>query len=269
MRTTGQTGGFRRDGMTNAAAATTRPQRAEGRGHLAAKALGGRTRIPRTLPGGRCQDPVAGYVRRLDGSCDHQHGRRADRWRPDGLERRCRPRHAHRRDHPGLRKDLQGVSAGTAEVTTQISRSAPMRASTGCRRKPSCSTGPRCFAGSRSISTKAPSSWRSKPCCSAARRWARRWRRVCFAIAGASARTASSCHAEDLRLSGERVRLTPRIGGARRKVAFATLLYIGPRRKPISALRPLIDGHMGGASTWAGKLVVRLAAPMALLSEKS
>jgi urease accessory protein len=45
------------------------------------------------------------------------------------------------------------------------------------------------------------------------------------------------------------------------QVAFATLLYVGPQAESyLNAVRPLLSGHMGGASCWAGKLVVRLAA---------
>ena len=44
-------------------------------------------------------------------------------------------------------------------------------------------------------------------------------------------------------------------------MAFATLFYAGPMADSISRRsRPLVDGHMAGASAWNGKLVVRAAA---------
>jgi urease accessory protein len=45
------------------------------------------------------------------------------------------------------------------------------------------------------------------------------------------------------------------------QVAFATLLYAGPLAETyLAQVRPLVEGHMGGASQWREKLVVRLAA---------
>jgi urease accessory protein len=75
-------------------------------------------------------------------------------------------------------------------------------------------------------------------------------------------RAGKLCHAEDLCLAGSVSALAGEqtvLGG---KVAFATLLYVGPLAEAyLGAVRSLLDGHMGGASSWGGKLVVRLAAP--------
>jgi urease accessory protein len=69
------------------------------------------------------------------------------------------------------------------------------------------------------------------------------------------------CHAEDLCLAGSVSALAGDEAVLGGKVAFATMLYAGPSAEAyLGAVRPLLDGHMGGASSWAGKLVVRLAA---------
>jgi urease accessory protein len=74
-------------------------------------------------------------------------------------------------------------------------------------------------------------------------------------------RSGRLCHAEDLNLTGAVQSLSAEHAVLSGKVAFATLLYVGPQAESyLNAVRPLLDGHMGGASTWAGKVVVRLAA---------
>lgn len=68
-------------------------------------------------------------------------------------------------------------------------------------------------------------------------------------------------HAEELRLEGAVADLTrraPVLGG---HVAFATVLYTGPKCEAFNAtLRCLLDNTEGGVSEWNGKLVVRLMA---------
>ncbi len=67
-------------------------------------------------------------------------------------------------------------------------------------------------------------------------------------------------HAEDLRLEGDVGRLTVAAPVLSGRVAFATLLYAGPRAEAFLApVRDLLGDAAGGASHWNGKLVIRLA----------
>ncbi|WP_337267691.1 urease accessory protein UreD [Oryzifoliimicrobium ureilyticus] len=68
-------------------------------------------------------------------------------------------------------------------------------------------------------------------------------------------------HAEELKLNGEigiLSDLAPVLGG---KVAFATVLYAGHLAEAyLERIRPLIEGHAAGASAWNDKFVLRLTA---------
>ncbi|MDE1991803.1 MAG: urease accessory protein UreD, partial [Rhizobiaceae bacterium] len=55
-------------------------------------------------------------------------------------------------------------------------------------------------------------------------------------------------HAEELRLDGDIASLTASHAVLKGQVAFATLLYAGPLAETyLGKVRPLLDGHMGGA----------------------
>lgn len=68
-------------------------------------------------------------------------------------------------------------------------------------------------------------------------------------------------HAEELKLDGDVAELTARppvLGG---QVAFATLLYAGSRSEALlPKVRSILGEDAGGASCWSDKLVVRLVA---------
>lgn len=68
-------------------------------------------------------------------------------------------------------------------------------------------------------------------------------------------------HAEDLKLEGDIAALAARAPVLAGRVAFATLIYVGPMAEAyLCHLRDLIGDKMGGASHWQGKLVARVAA---------
>jgi urease accessory protein len=74
-------------------------------------------------------------------------------------------------------------------------------------------------------------------------------------------RSGRLIHAEELRLSDGVAALAARQAVLGGQVAFATLLYAGPLAEAyLGKVRPLVEGPMGGASAWNDKLVVRLAA---------
>src|SRR5262249_37313619 len=74
-------------------------------------------------------------------------------------------------------------------------------------------------------------------------------------------RAGQLIHAEELRLDGDVAALTAEHAVLGGQVAFATLLYAGPLAETyLAKVRPLVGEHMGGASQWRDKLVVRLAA---------
>lgn len=68
-------------------------------------------------------------------------------------------------------------------------------------------------------------------------------------------------HAEELRFDGKVAELTAKAPVLNGQVAFATLLYIGPRTEALVGKIREIIGDAGGASEWQGKLVVRVSAP--------
>ncbi|MFS2177074.1 urease accessory protein UreD [Rhizobium pisi] len=75
-------------------------------------------------------------------------------------------------------------------------------------------------------------------------------------------RSGRLIHAEELRLSDGVAALAACQAVLGGRVAFATLLYTGPLAEAyLGKVRPLVEGAMGGASAWSDKLVVRLAAP--------
>lgn len=68
-------------------------------------------------------------------------------------------------------------------------------------------------------------------------------------------------HAEELRLDGDVAELTARAPVLSGQVAFATLLYAGPLSEALlPKVRSILGEDAGGASCWNDKLVVRLAA---------
>ena len=67
-------------------------------------------------------------------------------------------------------------------------------------------------------------------------------------------------HAEELHLAGKVSDLTAKAPVLNGQVAFATLLYIGPRAEALVGKIREIVGDAGGASEWQGKLVVRVSA---------
>ncbi|MBB2693614.1 UNVERIFIED_ORG: urease accessory protein [Rhizobium esperanzae] len=74
-------------------------------------------------------------------------------------------------------------------------------------------------------------------------------------------RSGRLIHAEELRLSEGVAALSARQAVLGGQVAFATLLYAGPLAEAyLGRVRPLLEGAMGGASAWSNKLIVRLAA---------
>jgi urease accessory protein len=244
--------------MTNAAAAT-RPQRAEGRGHLAAKSLGGRTRIRELYQEGaakiRLPDTFDASMEAviINTAGGLTGGDRMDWSVVAG---------------PGTRIDvttqacekIYKASSGTAEIATKIQVGANARvdwlpqetilfdrSSLYRRLDVDLDEGAEFLAveavllGRKAMGEAVVSGL-----------FRDRWR---------IRRQGRLCHAEDLRLAGEVQTLTREQAVLSGQVAFATLLYVGPQAEGyLNAVRPLLDGHMGGASCWAGKLVVRLAA---------
>jgi urease accessory protein len=243
----------------NAAAASTRPQRAEGRGHLAAKALGGRTRLCELFQEGAAKirlpetfdDSMEAVIINTAGGLT---GGDRLRWSVDAAA--------------GTRIDvttqacekIYKASAGTAEVTTSI----------------------RVGAGARV-------DWLPQETILFDRAWLFRRLDVDLAegaeflaveaillgrkMMGEAMRTGlfrdrwrirrfgRLIHAEELRLDGEIAALTGKQAVLGGQVAFATVLLASASAEArLSKVRPLIDGHMAGASQWADKLVVRLAA---------
>ncbi len=68
-------------------------------------------------------------------------------------------------------------------------------------------------------------------------------------------------HAEDIRLDGAVASLSAAPGVLSGRVAFATMLYCGPRAEAfLAAIRAGMGEAFGGASVWNDKLMVRLAA---------
>ncbi|WP_307147855.1 urease accessory protein UreD [Rhizobium tibeticum] len=245
--------------MTNAAAAT-RPQRAEGRGHLAAKALDGHTRLRELYQEGaakiRLPDTFDSSMEAvIINTAGGLTGGDRMNWSIDA--------------GPDTRIDvttqacekIYKASSATAEVTTTISVGAKARVdwlpqetilfdrSSLFRRLDVDLEDDSEFLAVEAILLGRKAMGEAVETGLFRDRWRIR-------------KGGKLCHAEDLQLIGD-VALLARadavLGG---KVAFATVLYVGPLADAyLSAARPLLEGHMGGASSWAGKLVVRLSAP--------
>ncbi|MBY3365611.1 urease accessory protein UreD [Rhizobium laguerreae] len=241
------------------AAAGTRPQRAEGRGHLAAKLFDGRTRIRELYQEGaakiRLPDTfdasmeaviinTAGGLTggdRMDWSVDAGAGTRID-----VTTQAC--------------EKIYKASAGIAEVATCIKVGAQARvdwlpqetilfdrAALFRRLDVDLDESAEFLAveavllgrkamGEAMVSGLFRDRWRIR-------------------------RSGQLFHAEELRLSEGVAALAARQAVLGGQVAFATLLYAGPLSEAyLGKVRPLVEGSMGGASAWNGKLVVRLAA---------
>ncbi|SEH75860.1 urease accessory protein [Rhizobium tibeticum] len=260
MRTAGTSGdALEGDGMTNAAAAT-RPQRAEGRGHLAAKALDGRTRLRELYQEGaakiRLPDTFDSSMEAvIINTAGGLTGGDRMNWSIDA--------------GPDTRIDvttqacekIYKASSATAEVTTTISVGAKARVdwlpqetilfdrSSLFRRLDVDLEDDSEFLAVEAILLGRKAMGEAVETGLFRDRWRIR-------------KGGKLCHAEDLQLIGDVALLTRADAVLGGKVAFATVLYVGPLADAyLSAARPLLEGHRGGASSWAGKLVVRLSAP--------
>jgi urease accessory protein len=242
------------------AAASTRPQRARGRGHLAAKALDGRTRLAELFQEGaakiRLPDTfdssmeaviinTAGGLTggdRMDWSIVAGPGTRID-----ATTQAC--------------EKIYKAAAGTAEVMTSIKVGAGARvdwlpqetilfdrASLSRRLDVDLDETAECLAVEAILlGRKAMGEAMQQGL------FRDRWR---------IRRAGRLIHAEELRFDGDVAALTAEHAVLSGQVAFATLLYAGPLAETyLSKVRPLVEGQMGGVSQWRDKLVVRLAAP--------
>ncbi|WP_132518688.1 urease accessory protein UreD [Rhizobium sp. BK376] len=242
-----------------AAAVSTRPQRAEGYGHLAAKALNGRTRLAELFQEGAAKI-------RLPDTFDHSMeaviintaggltGGDRMNWSVVAA--------------PGTRIDvttqacekIYKASAGTAEVSTSIKVGAGARvdwlpqetilfdrASLFRRLDLDLAEGAE-FLGVEAVLLGRKMMGEAMVTGLFRDRW-----RIC--------RSGKLIHAEELRLEGAVADLAATHAVLSGQVAFATLLYAGASAEAyLAKVRPLLEGHMGGASQWRDKLVVRLAA---------
>jgi urease accessory protein len=241
------------------AVATTRPQRAAGRGHLAAKALGGRTRLAEFFQEGAAKIRLPDtFDNSMEAVIINTAGGLTGGDRMDWSIIAA----------PGTRIDvttqacekIYKASVGTAEISTVIKVGAGARvdwlpqetilfdrASLARRLDVDLDeTGEFLAVEAVLLGRKAMGE------AMVSGLFRDRWR---------IRRAGRLIHAEDLRLEGEVAKLTARgavLGG---KVAFATVLYAGPSAEAyLAKIRPLLEGHIGGASHWKDKLVVRLAA---------
>jgi urease accessory protein len=242
-----------------AAAASTRPQRAEGRGRLVAKALDGRTRLAEFFQEGAAKIRLPDtFDRSMEAVIINTAGglTGGDRLNWQVVA------------GPGTRIDvttqacekIYKASAGTAEVTTEIRIGADARvdwlpqetilfdrASLFRKLDVDLDESAEFLAVEaillgRKMMGEAMTSGLFRD----------RWR---------IRRSGKLIHAEELRLEGEISRLTAGQAMLSGQVAFATVLYAGPAAEArLPKVRPLLEGHMGGASQWKDKLVVRLAA---------
>ena len=242
-----------------AMAAGTRPQRAEGRGHLAAKSLDGRTRLAEFYQAGaakiRLPDTFDSSMEAvlINTAGGLTGGDRMD-WsivaapatRIDVTTQAC--------------EKIYKASAGTAEVTSEIKVGANARVdwlpqetilfdrSSLFRRLEVDLDETAEFLAVEAILLGRKAMGEAV----SAGLFRDRWR---------IRRAGRLIHAEDLKLEGEVSALTqaPSVLGG--KVAFATVLYTGAVAEAmLQRVRPLVEGHMGGASQWKDKLVLRLAA---------
>ncbi|WP_394706091.1 urease accessory protein UreD [uncultured Martelella sp.] len=75
-------------------------------------------------------------------------------------------------------------------------------------------------------------------------------------------REGTLIHAEDVRMTGDIENLVAQTAVLGGDVAFATLLYCGPRAEALMPkVRAALGEAAGGASEWSGKLVARIVAP--------
>ena len=184
------------------------PQRAWGKGRLVAKPFAGRTRLAEFYQEGcakiRLPDTFDATMEAvLINSSGGLTGGDHMEWEFSAGEGTISPLTTQ------ACEKIYKASAGTAAVVGADCRGTGRRC-TGCRRRRSCSTAPRCRAGSMSISPKAPSSWPSRPCFSAARRWARSCGRGCFRTAGVFAGTVCCCMPKTCGFRGDIAALTRR-----------------------------------------------------------
>jgi urease accessory protein len=241
------------------AAAITRPQRAQGRGHLAAKLLDGRARIRELYQEGAAKIRLpetfdASMEAVIINTAGGLTGGDQMNWsvvagpitRIDVTTQAC--------------EKIYKASAGTAEVTTTIEAGANARvdwlpqetilfdrASLFRRLDVDLDETAEFLAveaillGRKAMGEKMETGL-----------FRDRWR---------IRRAGKLIHAEELRLDGAIGALTARQPVLSGQVAFATLLYAGPLAEAyLARVRPLLGGHAAGASAWNGKLVVRAAA---------
>ena len=152
------------------------------------------------------------------------------------------------------------ASSGTAEVRNRIDGRRRRRASTGCRRRPSCSTARASRAGSRRILRRVRSSSSSRRRSSAAPHAAKRSRSGLFADRW-RIRRRTDCSSPTICVSIGRTP-TPeqaRRSRRRRRHGDDPLRRLTSRRDTSHRSASII-GETGGASAWNGKLVARLVA---------
>ncbi|MBB3917502.1 urease accessory protein [Rhizobium fabae] len=255
-----KTGGVAEEDDMTIAAASTRPQRAEGRGHLAAKLFDGRTRIRELYQEGaakiRLPDTFdASMEAVIINTAGGLTGGDRMAWsvvagagtRIDVTTQAC--------------EKIYKASAGTAEVSTTIEVGAGARvdwlpqetilfdrASLSRRldvdldEKAEFLAVEAVLLGRKAMGEMMETGL-----------FRDRWR---------IRRSGRLIHAEELRLSDGVAALAARQAVLGGQVAFATLLYAGPLAEAyLGKVRPLVEGPMGGASAWSDKLIVRLAAP--------
>ncbi|WP_092752930.1 urease accessory protein UreD [Rhizobium aethiopicum] len=241
------------------AAASTRPQRAEGRGHLAARLLDGRTRIRELYQEGaakiRLPDTFDASMEAviINTSGGLTGGDRMD-WsvvagagtKIDVTTQAC--------------EKIYKASAGTAEVTTRIEVGAGARVDwlpqetilfdrASLFRRLDVDLDERAeFLAVEAVLLGRKAMGEAVKTGLFRDRWRIR-------------RSGRLIHAEELKLSEGISALAARQAVLGGQVAFATLLYAGPLAEAyLLKVRPLVEGPMGGASAWNDKLVVRLAA---------
>ena len=255
-----KTGGVAEEDDMTIAAASTRPQRAEGRGHLAAKLFDGRTRIRELYQEGaakiRLPDTFdASMEAVIINTAGGLTGGDRMAWsvvagagtRIDVTTQAC--------------EKIYKASAGTAEVSTTIEVGAGARVDwlpqeTILFDRASLSrlldvdlddSAEFLAVEAVLLGRKAMGEMMETGL------FRDRWR---------IRRSGRLIHAEELRLSDGVAALAACQAVLGGRVAFATLLYTGPLAEAyLGKVRPLVEGAMGGASAWSDKLVVRLAAP--------
>jgi urease accessory protein len=241
------------------AAASTRPQRARGRGHLAAKALDGRTRLAELFQEGSAKIRLpATFDNSMEAVIINTAG---------GLTGGDRMDWSFVAG-PGTRIDvttqacekIYKASASTAEVATSIKVGAGARvdwlpqetilfdrASLSRRLDVDLDETAEFLAVEAILLGRKAMGEAMKQGL-----FRDRWR---------IRRAGRLIHAEELRLDGDVAALTAEHAVLSGQVSFATLLYAGPLAETyLAQVRPLVEGHMGGVSQWRDKLVVRLAA---------